>query len=149
MRVRAIGESDPLARLVGEERRVGRQGVGRMAGARDEGRDNREDGVWGWRMEWGQDLMSWGARQDRVSLRAGRPPVGAGNGRAGWAMREGNNGAACVREREESENHKRRTTRWALRACKGWTGWTICMMTETETRRTSRGRLLGRRQRTG
>ena len=57
MRVRAIGESDPLARLVGEERRVGRQGVGRMAGARDEGRDNREDGVWGWRMEWGQDLM--------------------------------------------------------------------------------------------
>ena len=56
MRGCAIGESDPLARLVGEERRVGRQGVGRMAGARDEGRDNREDGVRGWRMEWGQDL---------------------------------------------------------------------------------------------
>ena len=70
-------------------------------------------------------------------------------GRAGWAVREGKNGAAGVREREESENHKRRITRWALRACWGWTGWTICMMTGTETRATSRGRPLGRRPRTG
>ena len=57
--------------------------------------------------------------RDRVSLRAGRPPVWAGNGRSGWAMREGKNEAAGVREREESENDKRRITRWAVRACGG------------------------------